>query len=293
MISFPYQKSEENGIKRARTKGIFLLQGPKTEISKVLKKEFGALEHPGMYLLRKNGTKNVYVGESADLERRIAGWAKKPPKELKDWDSVIVINDMRQIKYSDFANSDVRKKIEKLIIQVLKQNQYNVLNKQEAPPRLSDEQSRQADTIFSEMEFLITEYRLIEERKKERINQEEIGIDRMKEILKVAGHDVENLGAYEGTVDGKKVFVRPGSSKPKGWQITLRDEFRKSVRDESGFLLVNRGKGLLIPFEIIRTFLGKKLDQATVDIFVRFESSTVVKVFYHNRDLDVSKYQLS
>lgn len=290
--TYPYQKSEENGIKRARAKGIFLLHAPKSETAKVLKKEFGALEHPGIYLLGKNGTKDVYVGESADLESRIGAWAKKPPKELKEWNNVILINDMRQIKYSDFANSDVRKKIEKLLIQVLKENNFNVVNKQEAQPKLSDEQSRQADNIFLEIEFLITEYRLIQERKKEKVKQEEIPIGVVEEMLIQKGHRVDQLGAYEGKIDGKVAFVRDGSQKAKGWQITLRDTFRESVRDADGFLLVNRGNCLLIPFAALRNFLGDHLNEKTVDIFIKFISKVKATVVYKESELDVSKYLL-
>lgn len=202
----------------------------------------------------------------------------------------MIINDMRQIKYSDLAVTDVRKKIEKNLIQTLKENNYEVVNRQEAQPKLSDEQSRFADGVFVELEFLITEYRLIKERKKEKVRQEELSVEKTKQLLSNTGHKVETLSAYDGIVDGKKVFVRPGSAKPKGWQITLRDEFRNSVKRETGYLLVNRGNGLLIPFELLRDFLGKKLEQSTVDIFVHFESNSRAKVFYKKKELDVSQF---
>jgi hypothetical protein len=86
--------------------------------------------------------------------------------------------------------------------------------------------------------------------------------------------------------------VRPGSPKPKGWQITLRNAFRESVRDGDGYLLVNRGRDLLIPFDELKGFLGSALNQKTVDIFVRFESDASATVSFKKADLDVSEFLL-
>lgn len=62
---------------------------------------------------------------------------------------------------------------------------------------------------------------------------------------------IQEWGTYEAIVDGKKVFIRPGSKKPKGWQITFRGRkpgsFIDSLHKGIGYLLVSRDGVLLIP----------------------------------------------
>lgn len=292
MAAYPYRKTQDNGVKRADTENIFLLQIPRLEVAKTLEKEFGKFSHPGIYILYHSKLKKFYVGESSDLKNRVDNHMRSDPKELKEWNIAYIINDMRQIKYSKFANSDVRKKIEKLIIQELEENDFIVGNKVKEQLNLSEEQRRSAEKLFDEIRFLMVEYRMISEKEIEAVDEDEKNIDEMIEFLISLGHSTQ-LNQYEGIVDDLPAYMRPGSRKPKGWQITLRDTFRQSVRDKDGYLLVNRGRCLLIPFSEIRTFLQDKLNQDTVDVFVNFISNTRANICYQDKALDVSSFFLT
>jgi len=86
------------------------------------------------------------------------------------------------------------------------------------------------------------------------------------------GHSAGRIGKFNVAIDGQWSFRRDGSDKlPKGWQITIRDDFRSSVLKGQGFLLVARGRGLLIPLKDLRDFVGSELGQNnTIDIFITF-----------------------
>ena len=64
--------------------------------------------------------------------------------------------------------------------------------------------------------------------------------------------------------------LRKGSGKPQGMQVTIRvgQPFGKSVVRGEGFLCYNRGRCYLIPNSAIKDWLGQKLEQQTVDIFL-------------------------
>ncbi len=94
----------------------------------------------------------------------------------------------------------------------------------------------------------------------------------LKAKLISKGHTVSRLGRFKAGIDGQVAYVRRGSDKrPKGWQITIRDDFRSSLLNGKDFLLVPRGRGLLIPLRELRRIIGTELgDTNTVDVFFTF-----------------------
>ena len=65
-------------------------------------------------------------------------------------------------------------------------------------------------------------------------------------------YNITEFKSCEATINGEKIFIRPGSKKVKGWQVTFRDIFKKTLLDEKGSLLMPRGRILLIPFSEIK-----------------------------------------
>lgn len=78
-------------------------------------------------------------------------------------------------------------------------------------------------------------------------------------------------------VDGTPVYFRQGSPKPKGLQITIRtrEPFGVDVIAGRGFLCINSGRCWLIPHIVLNSWLGGKLSQQTVDIFLNVHRETL------------------
>lgn len=108
-----------------------------------------------------------------------------------------------------------------------------------------------------------------------------------------AGHIVTRLGKYVAFVDGQRSYRRAGSDKrPKGWQITLRDGLRSDLLNGQGYLIVGRGRGLLIPLAALRELIGNEVGpNNTVDIFTTFGAVTAMEC--KGVEYDVSQFLLS
>lgn len=102
------------------------------------------------------------------------------------------------------------------------------------------------------------------------------------------------MGAYEAIVDKVNLFIRPGSPKKKGWQITFRDVFKDALQKGDGALLVPRGKVLLIPFKEIQKVIKdpEKYKQNTIDIYIQFLEDKIT-LSYVKETIDVSKFCLT
>ncbi len=88
---------------------------------------------------------------------------------------------------------------------------------------------------------------------------------------------ISEIKGYEGKAQGQTVYFRKGSEKPQGLQVTIRvgEPFGKDVLRGAGFLLMNRGRCYLIPNSAVKSWLGAKLEQQTVDIFLDLEAETL------------------
>ena len=126
----------------------------------------------------------------------------------------------------------------------------------------------------------------------------------LRALLKqVSGYVEHDLKAHEGWLivnepSRKKIFRRAGSLKPRGWQVTIRDTFKRYVRDKNGagFLLFPRGKGYLVPLRDINNFLLRcdedALNRDTADIFFAVDKKGKTVIRYHDHDMDISKHSL-
>ena len=122
---------------------------------------------------------------------------------------------------------------------------------------------------------------------------EEVFGDELKKILVREGMQVGSFKAKEAIIDGQKTYIRPGSLKAKGWQITFRDRSLDSLEKGQGYLLVSRGDVLLIPLNEVRKVVTdpSKFKQNTIDVYVVLtkEKTTVT---YIKNIIDVTGYKL-
>lgn len=122
---------------------------------------------------------------------------------------------------------------------------------------------------------------------------QEIFGDELKKLLTACGKHIQKWAAYEAVIEGQKAYIRPGSLKSKGWQITFRDRFLNSLEKGEGCLLVSRDGVLLIPLSEIRRLVSDKaaFQQNTIDIYMSFTPEKVTAAYKESR-IDVTQYKL-
>lgn len=291
-IGYHEDPKNSNGIKRARTtKQIRSWELPKAiKALEALNAELGKIEFPGTYILLERKSK-IYVGEAKNIYNRLKTHINSPDEKIKNWDTVIVINDGRPAMQSDFNDSVVRKAIELFLIKLFKANKYDVVSQGESQ-KLNANQRFIVDSLILELEYFLLKkniiYKVLEER-----GQEEIFSDELEKIIKKSGKRVRKLGKYEAIIDNEKAFIRPSSKKPKGWQITFRGSFLESFRKGKGHLLVSRDGVLLIPLSVVQTAINeaKAFEQDTIDIWILFKENKAT-LTYKKNTIDVSEYRL-
>lgn len=102
---------------------------------------------------------------------------------------------------------------------------------------------------------------------------------------------------YEAIIEGEKVFIRPGSKKPKGWQITFRGRkpgsFIDSLQKGSGHLLVSRNGLPLIPLTEVHKVIKDRsaYEQDTIDIWIVFAEEKVT-LRYKENSIDIATFRL-
>lgn len=285
-----------NGIIRARTtKQIRSWELPRSiKALEALNDELGRIEFPGNYILFE-GKNKVYIGEAKNIYNRLKTHINAPEDKIKNWNRAIVINDGRPSTQSDFNDNVVRKALELYLIRLFKANKYEVVAQGE-PQNLNAIQKFLVNSLEAELNFFLLKKNIVSKILEER-GQEEIFGDELKKILEKSGKQIQEWGTYEAIVDGEKVFIRPGSKKPKGWQITFRGRkpgsFIDSLHKGIGYLLVSRDGVLLIPLtEVQRVILDKAAyEQDTIDIWIVFTEEKVT-LSYKENTLDVTKFRL-
>jgi hypothetical protein len=165
-------------------------------------------------------------------------------------------------------------------------------------PSLRSTQITLVNSFKEELILLLTRKSKITKVLTER-GDDEIYNDEVRKSLERKGFKINEWGKIEAEVNRKKTFIRAGSSKAKGWQVTFRGEKPGSLKTRletgDGFLLMPRGPILLIPLNIIRDFV-KKIDNMaferdTIDIFLRFDEKQIF-VVYKNSEIDVTSYSV-
>lgn len=292
---FGYHQDPKNGvgIVRARTTGqLRLWELPRTlQALETIKREWGNLEYPGIYILIDSEGKKVYVGEAKDLYIRLKTHASNPEDKIKDWNRVVVINDGRAAMQSDFNDAVIRKYFELYLINLFKANKYSVVSQGE-PQKQNPLQSSIIRTLIDELNFLLLKKNMITKLIEE-TGQEEVLLDDLRRVIEKQGWKISNWSVYEATIEGRKTYIRPGSKKQKGWQITFRDRFKQALQKGDGHLLVPRNGVLFIPFKEIQKVIvdESRYKQNTIDIYINFKEDAV-KLSYGNNTIDITEYKI-
>jgi len=292
---FGYHQDLKNGegIIRARTTGqLRSWDIPRTlRALEVIKKEWGNLEYPGVYILLDSSGKKVSIGEAKDISIRLKTHMASPEDKIKDWNRAVIINDGRSAMQSDFNDSVIRKSLELYLISLFKANRYAVVAQGE-PQKHNPHQKSMIQAFKEEFDFLLMKKNLIT-KLIEKPGQEEILRDDLKKMLERKGYKLEEWGAYEAVINGVRVYIRPGSKKQKGWQITFRDKFKNTLQKGEGSLLVPRDGILIIPFCEIQKVItdNSKYKQNTIDIYINFKEETV-DLTYSTNTIDITQFRL-
>lgn len=281
--NFGYSEHPPNGeqIVRARTNAqIRSWEFPRSIKSlEKFNQEIGKIDYPGIYLLFSSKQHKVYVGEAKSVYNRLKTHYLKPEEKIKEWDKVIIINDGRPATQSDFNDNVIRLTIEEYLIRIFKANKYKVVSQGEKQ-NLNPLQKVITQSLIQELNFFLLKKNLITKLIAEK-GQEQVMLDDLKKLLIKAKYKIDEMSTYEGIINGKKVFIRPGSKKVKGWQITFRDVFKKHLHDGNGALIIPRGGVLFIPFNEIKKAINdpSAFEKNTIDIFFAFvEKQSAFKV---------------
>jgi len=297
-------ESEDN--LKITTKKLVALVSTKNDVIRVID-EVGITIFPCVYILIGDTEKiKVYVGETSDARSRIQEHRNFPPLE---WKRCILIWDGKPQNISIFSYDWLRKQLE-FELKDLLSSYFEVISKAYSVELENRYKVRTVQDIFDETVFLL--YRLgiikhenfekrlelgkglkMEKIQLERLLEDEIPIDKIVNKIEAFGLTVEELTRSERRFKlGEKVcFYRPGSPKPRGYQVTIRGTFLKHFNEGEGFLLVNRGKGYIIPLKELKKKFGKFLEegQDTLDIFFNLTDEEVI---CHEEKLSLSQFRM-
>ena len=291
-LGYVQSPKNSNGITRSKTTlqlRLWRFQRSLTALDKINAREWGRLQFPSLYmLLDKN---KVYIGEAKDVYARLKTHLSTTDPKIRNWRDVVVINDGRPATQSDLNDIVVRREIEWYLNRLFGLNRYTVVS-QGSRQQLTGLQKTYVDNLKQELDFLLEKEGLVT-KFFARVREQEVDLEEVKKLLAKNGRDIEQWSAYKAKIDGQQVFIRPGSEKKKGWQITFRDVFKDALQSGDGALLVPRGRVLLIPFAEVQKVVGdrSRYRQNTIDIYVRFTEEGAT-VSYGSNTVDVSRYFL-
>lgn len=261
--------------------------------------EIGSSPIPGIYLLfDERSGKKVYIGQSENLKSRLATHIKSPEEKIKNWERAIIINDARNAAQSDLNDENIRLILENYLVKLFKINRYKVLTMSSRTPSLSSTQSTLVNSFKEELIILLTKKSKITKVLTER-GDDEVYNDEARKILQRNGYNIQKWGKKDALINGQRTFLRPGSAKRKGWQVTFRGNKPVSsmtcLEKGEGYLLMPRGPIVFIPLKTIRAFVLANDPEAfkrdSVDIFIRFDEQKIFAV-YKNSEKDVASYAI-
>lgn len=290
-LGYEQQPENSNGIIRARTtQQLRAWQIPRTiNALEKWKQEICGIPLPGNYILFDG--KKVYIGETQNIYQRLKSHIIKPEPKIKGWDTALIFNDARIPSLSDFNENDVRLALESYLIRLFKANKYKVLA-QAREASLSPMQKHIVNLMIKELDYLLLSrniiYKVLEDQ-----GLEEIHKDALVKLFKSQGKKIEKWSTYDAVVDGQIVFIRPGSEKSRGWQITFRDLFLNALKESNGYLLVSRNGVLYIPLKVVQKVVKDKAayKQNTIDVYIVFETDKVT-LSYKDNSIDVTEFRL-
>ncbi|MBW1999433.1 MAG: hypothetical protein JRJ29_15915 [Deltaproteobacteria bacterium] len=280
-----------NGIIRSKTTFLlraWLLDRSLKPLEKIDRNEWGELEFPSIYILFEG--KKVYVGEAKCVYSRTKTHISSPDQKIRNWQRVLIINDGRPATQSEFNDIVVRRALEDYLIRLFKQNNYKVVS-QGSEQQLTSIQKTAFDGLVKELNVLLQKENVIT-RLLPDVGQEQIQIDELRKLLGKMGKRIEEWSAKEAIIDGVKTFIRPGSPKKKGWQITIRGRFKNMVEKGEGVLLVPRDGILFIPFKEIQDVIRDpaRFKQDSIDVYLSFEEQSI-KLIYTTNTIDVTRFR--
>jgi hypothetical protein len=290
-IGYHEDPKNSNEIIRARTtKQIRSWHIPRSiKALEKLNEEMGKIAFPGNYLLFDQ--MKVYIGEAGNIYDRLKNHIKNPEDKIKNWDNALIFNDGRPATQSDFNDTVVRLALELYLIRLFKANKYRVVS-QGRQTTLNPINKQTVNSQLQELNYFLLKKNIIS-KALEKEGLEEIFEDELKKLLTDQGKQIQKWTAYETIVDGQKAYIRPGSLKPKGWQITFRDRFLNSLQKGDGYLLVSRDGVLLIPLRTVRKVVKDKAayQQNTIDVYILFTSEKIT-LSYKKNTIDVTVHKL-
>lgn len=175
-------------------------------------------------------------------------------------------------------------------------NKFSVVAQGE-PQNLNPLQKHLVDSLRSELLFLFKKANLVIKDIENR-EEREVFSDEAKTVLAQRKMVINSWKEKDAVINGKTTFIRQGSKKNRGYQITIRGgkpgSFIDCLKAKKGNLLVRRDGILLIPLVKIHDIINddKVLEQDTVDIYITFKDG---KAFlnYKANTVDVTEYRLS
>jgi hypothetical protein len=271
--------ADGKGVVRGRTKlgqlVIWLI--PAEPLRAVVDEELGkGLAHPGLYVLLDDETDRAYIGESSNLKARLIQHLDHAPKELRRFDHALILNDGRAAVHSRFNDSTLREALEQATIRLFHDGgSHSEVNQQKRMPELSVTQQTLFESLKKELGHVLYELELITDRPKQTADS---GVIRPPDAARrFPDAAITDVKGYEGKSGEVTVYFRKGSEKPQGFQVTIRvaEPFGKAVVLGEGFLCMNRGRCYLIPNSELNRWLGSKLEQQTVDVFLDIEAEAL------------------
>lgn len=295
-IGYSDLPKNSNGIQRARTtcqvRSWHMMRG--TRPLQAFRRELETVQYPALYLLFEKKTRKVYVGEAENIHSRLSQHISNPDDKIKDWTEVLIISDGRPITQSLFNNRDVRLVLEAYLNKLLKANKYDVVANVRTPT-LDQPQQHIVDTLLPELNFFLQKRgiitRLLEEQ-----GQQEVYVDELKVLFQKRNIPAQKWEKYEAVIEGHKAFIRPGSKKKKGWQITSRGRksgsFIDCLQKGAGYLIVPRDGVLFIPLTEVKKVIPESVfKHDTVDIWIVFTPEKAT-LSYKKNVLDVTQFRI-
>jgi hypothetical protein len=293
----------DGSIVRLRTKlgQLRVWRFPRNSLDQINGKDFGGIEHPGLYILTKESEPKAYVGESSTLRKRLQDHTKKGPKELSDWTDVTVLSDGRSVYQSILTDANLRLFLEKSIILHLSESRiFSPVNHQTEEPKLTVAIETFANKLDEELVFVLVKLDMAHPMTKKKAQTAEISRTDLTNLLSGKKMNVEKISRDQWKMDGEPYYFRLGT-KPRrterGWHITLRVKPRDTLAQEKGGLIIPRGRGYLIPAKALKDWLGSKLwpiatGKEAIDVYANLDDENL----WHLADfptLDMKPYRLS
>lgn len=287
------------GIVRARTMlgNLRLWDIPRDQLAlEQVIAEIGSNPIPGLYMLfEERNDKRVYIGQTENLKSRVSAHIRTPEKKIERWSRAFLINDGRGASQSELNDENIRLILEDYLVSLFKINRYIVVTQSSRVPQLSGTQKIICNALREEINILLTRKTKISKILRG-VRDDERSLEETNRILKERGFEIKKWGKHIAILNDKTTIIRPGSLKPKGWQVTFRGKTSLgSLKSSDGYLLMPRGDIPLIPLKEIRQFIEAidptAFDQDTIDIFIRFDE-TQVMLLYKKQSLDITNYNL-